>query len=88
MQNGHPRRTFLKTAALGGLGLAFSGKLSALQSLAAHSGKRIGVIGLDTEHGPTSLKSSTRQMRATNTPACALRWHILMEAARSNPVWI
>lgn len=52
MQQGHPRRTFLKTAALSGLGLAISGKLSALQSLAGASGKRIGVIGLDTEHGP------------------------------------
>lgn len=51
MQQGHPRRTFLKTAALSGLGLAFSGKLSALETLSL-AGKRIGVIGLDTEHGP------------------------------------
>lgn len=56
MQNGQPRRTFLRTAALSGLGLAFAGKLSALASFAVANGKRIGVIGLDTEHGPHFAK--------------------------------
>ncbi|MGX5816901.1 Gfo/Idh/MocA family protein [Chitinophaga lutea] len=51
------RRDFLKTTALTGMGLAFSGPLTQLFAADTRlAGKRIGVIGLDTEHGPHFAK--------------------------------
>lgn len=51
-ETGYHRRAFIKTAALSGLGIALSGPLSRALANSTLKGGRIGVIGLDTEHGP------------------------------------
>lgn len=45
-----PRRQFIKNALVTGIGLPFSGSLSPIFANTIPSGKRVGIIGLDTSH--------------------------------------
>ncbi len=50
MNNQFNRRNFIKSASLAGLGLGIAGSAAAMAKNPAHSGKRVGIIGLDTSH--------------------------------------
>jgi len=51
MKNNLSRRDFVRSAAIGGAWLGLSGNVSPLNSNnQAPSGKRVGIIGLDTSH--------------------------------------
>lgn len=54
-QSNYPRRKFIKTSALTGAGVLLTASFPNMMAKAnsrTSPGKRIGVIGLDTEHGP------------------------------------
>lgn len=56
-QSDYPRRKFIKATALAGAGIVTQAKFSNLfGKTKPSSGGRIGVIGLDTEHGPHFAK--------------------------------
>lgn len=58
-QPSYPRRKFIKAAALTGAGMMLSSRLTntfAQSESRPLKGRRIGVIGLDTEHGPHFAK--------------------------------
>ena len=51
MKNNLNRRDFVKTATMGGVWLGLSGNISSLyDNNHVPSGKRVGIIGLDTSH--------------------------------------
>lgn len=62
MNNHIRRRTFIKTAAAGGIGLGFQGKSLIDKEFTNSAPGRIGIIGLDTSH-------STAFTKALNDPA-------------------
>lgn len=53
----YQRRTFLKQAAMAGIGLGITGPLSALSAKSAPSQGRVGIIGLDTSHSVAFTKA-------------------------------
>lgn len=50
MNNIYPRRKFIKTSTVAGIGLGISGKVLSSNKIIAQEGKRAGIIGLDTSH--------------------------------------
>lgn len=51
MNSSYNRRKFLKTSAITGMGLGMAGSIFPLFSKGSSlTGKRIGIIGLDTSH--------------------------------------
>lgn len=51
MKNIYPRRKFIKTSAIAGVGLGISGKAASINLKdVVQEGKRVGMIGLDTSH--------------------------------------
>lgn len=58
MEKTFDRRNFLKSTAVAGLGLTFTGTASVFaKSATAQKGKRIGIIGLDTSHSVAFTKT-------------------------------
>lgn len=58
MKNKLNRRNFVKTAALGGIGLGFAGNISSLYGKSTQAaGGKIGIIGLDTSHSVAFTKA-------------------------------
>ena len=51
------RRDFVKTTAIGGLGLGLSGKITSLYGKSSSDAKRVGIIGLDTSHSVAFTKA-------------------------------
>ncbi|MCE5345157.1 MAG: Gfo/Idh/MocA family oxidoreductase [Bacteroidales bacterium] len=51
------RRNFVKTAAVGGIGLGLAGNFTSLYGKSIPEGKRIGIIGLDTSHSVAYTKT-------------------------------
>src|SRR5450759_1554394 len=44
------RRDFVKTAAIGGIGLGLAGNVTSVYRKSSIAGGRVGIIGLDTSH--------------------------------------
>jgi hypothetical protein len=64
MKNYFNRREFVKTAAIGGIGLRVAGSVSSIYEKDNMQGGKIGIIGLDTSH-------STAFTKTLNDPAAA-----------------
>ncbi|MCD2422382.1 Gfo/Idh/MocA family oxidoreductase [Niabella pedocola] len=78
------RRTFIKNATLAGAGMALGLKARTLTLQPIHgdtpAGKRIGVIGLDTEHGP----AFARLLNAPDAPAALGGFKIVAATPRGS----
>jgi predicted dehydrogenase len=57
MKKDFTRRNFVKTAAIGGLGLGLAGNMSYLSGKSSMTGGRAGIIGLDTSHSVAFTKA-------------------------------
>jgi predicted dehydrogenase len=58
MKNNFNRRDFVKTAAIGGIGLGLTGNMTSLYGNSqVPAGSRIGIIGLDTSHSVAFTKA-------------------------------
>jgi predicted dehydrogenase len=51
------RRDFVKTAALGGIGLGLAGNVNSLYGQRRQAARRVGIIGLDTSHSVAYTKT-------------------------------
>jgi predicted dehydrogenase len=51
------RRDFVKTAAIGGIGLGLAGKVTPLMGMSNADNKKVGIIGLDTSHSVAFTKA-------------------------------
>jgi hypothetical protein len=51
------RRDFVRTASLGGISLGLAGRMGSLYGDSVNTGKRIGIIGLDTSHSVAFTKA-------------------------------
>lgn len=51
------RRHFVKTAAIGGMGLGLAGNFTSLYGKSTSEGKKVGIIGLDTSHSVAYTKT-------------------------------
>jgi predicted dehydrogenase len=57
MKKDFNRRDFVKTAALGGIGLGLAGNVSSLYANNSQGTRRVGIIGLDTSHSVAYSKT-------------------------------
>lgn len=64
MKNSIPRRDFIKTATAGGIGLGLSKNLLTKSENNMASGRRIGIIGLDTSHSTAFTAALNKELPA------------------------